>query len=425
MPLPSPSRRASDPVSPHRAGPPAATVVGVARLALRRPRPVDVALTLACIVLMHLEIPLNAKADPSVLGSVAIVVASLPVLLRSQAPVLAYVLSFITMYGVIATVSVYNTMPAPVVLCAYAVAERHGLRAALVTGIASLPVVLAILQVFSPHGILSWGTAQNLALIPLPLALGVAAHARRGYTTMLIERAEAAERSREAEASRRVDEERLRIARDVHDVVAHAMVTINVQAGVGAHLLDRDPAQAYDTLRSIKQVSGDALTDLRAMLGLLREEGGGPTPAPPVQRLADLGDLRESLAAAGLDVAFDIDPGARTLPAAVDATCFRVVQEALTNTLRHAGSTSAQVKVVRTDDRVLLEVLDGGGTTSRPLRESGSGHGLTGMRERVAALGGTLDAGPRPSGGWRVAASIPVVRPDASPVGRDAGVPAS
>lgn len=388
----------------------------------------DVALTLACVVLMHVEIPLNAKADPSVLGSVAIVVASLPVLLRSQAPVLAYVLSFVAMYGVIATVSVYNTMPAPVVLCAYAVAERHGLRAALVTGVASLPVVLAILQVFSPHGILSWGTAQNLALVPLPLALGVAAHARRGYTTMLIERAEAAERSRESEALRRVDEERLRIARDVHDVVAHAMVTINVQAGVGAHLLDRDPAQAYDTLRSIKQVSGDALTDLRAMLGVLREEGGGSgaaAPAPPVQRLADLGDLRDSLAAAGLDVAFDIDPGARTLPAAVDATCFRVVQEALTNTLRHAGSASARVKVVRADDRVQLEVLDDGGTPRRPLSDSGSGHGLTGMQERVAALGGTLDAGPRDSGGWRVAASIPVVQPDASPVGLDVGVPAT
>jgi signal transduction histidine kinase len=396
----------------------------VARLQLRRPRWVDVALVLACIVLMHAEIPLNAKADPSVLGSVAIVVASLPLLLRSQAPVAAYVLGFVAMYGVIATVSVYNTMPAPVVLCAYAVAERHGLRAALVTGVASLPIVLLILQVFSPHGILSWGTAQNLALVPLPLALGVAANARRGYTAMLIERAEAAERSRETEALRRVGEERLRIARDVHDVVAHAMVTINVQAGVGAHLLDRDRAQAYDTLRSIKQVSGDALTDLRAMLGLLREDGGD-APAPPVQRLADLGDLRESLAAAGVDVAFDIDPAARTLPAAVDATCFRVVQEALTNTLRHAGSTAARVRVVRAEDRVLLEVLDDGGTASGALHESGSGHGLTGMRERVTALGGTLDAGPREGGGWRVAASLPVAPPDAAPVVRDVGVPAS
>ena len=357
---------------------------------------------------MHVEIPLNAKADPSLIGSVAIVVASLPLLLRSQAPVLAYVLGFVAMYGVIATVSVYNTMPAPVVLCAYAVAERYGLRAALATGILSLPVVLAILQVFSPHGILSWGTAQNLALIPLPLALGVAAHARRGYTTMLIERAEAAEQSREAEALRRVDEERLRIARDVHDVVAHAMVTINVQAGVGAHLLDRDPAQAYDTLRSIKHVSGEALTDLRAMLGLLREEGAGDTPAPPVQRLADLGDLRDSLAAAGVDVVFDIDPAARSLPAAVDATCFRVVQEALTNTLRHAGSTTARVRVARAEDRVVLEVVDDGGVATASLRDSGAGHGLRGMRERVTALGGTLEAGPRTGGGWRVAASLPV-----------------
>jgi signal transduction histidine kinase len=142
-----------------------------------------------------------------------------------------------------------------------------------------------------------------------------------------------------------------------------------------------------------------------------------------VQRLTDLADLRESLLAAGLDVSFDIDPAARTLPAAVDATCFRVVQEALTNTLRHAGSTAARVRVARTDDRVLLEVLDDGGTPSGTLRDSGAGHGLTGMRERVAALGGTLDAGPREGGGWRVAASLPVVQSDASPARLDAGVP--
>ncbi|GAA5105498.1 histidine kinase [Alloalcanivorax gelatiniphagus] len=394
----------------------------MARLQLQRPRWLDVALTVGCVVLMHAEVPLNPKADPSLLGSIAIVVATLPVLLRGQAPLVAYALSFVTMYGVIATEPVYNTMPAPVVLCAYAVAERHGMRAALATGLCSLPLVLLILQVFSPHDILSWGTAQNLALVPLPLALGVAAHARRGYTAALIERAEAAEHSREAEAMRRVDEERLRIARDVHDVVAHAMVTINVQAGVGAHLLDRDPAQAYDTLRSIKQVSGDALTDLRAMLGLLREDEVGGAPAPPVQRLGDLADLRESLLAAGLDVSFDIDPAARTLPAAVDATCFRVVQEALTNTLRHAGSSAARVRVARDDRRVVLEVLDDGGTPSGPLRDSGAGHGLTGMRERVAALGGTLEAGPREGGGWRVAASLPVVQPDASPTTQDAGV---
>lgn len=410
-------------MSPDRAGSPAATVARVARLTLSRPTWLDVAFVVLSVVLMHAEVPLNPKAEPSALGSVAIVVAALPLLLRSRAPVVAFVLCFATMYGVIATVSVYNTMPLPAVLCAYALAERHGLRAAVLTGATALPVVLLILQLSSPHPVISWGTAQNLALVPLPLALGVAAHARRGYTSALIERAEAAERGREAEALRRVDEERLRIARDVHDVVAHAMVTINVQAGVGAHLLDRDPRQAYDTLRSIKQVSGDALTDLRAMLGVLREESGG-TPAPPVQRLSDLGDLRETLLAAGVDVTFDLDDAVRALPAAVDATCFRVVQEALTNTLRHAGSTTARVRLARADDRVLLEVVDDGGTPVAPLRDSGGGHGLQGMRERVTALGGTLEAGPR-AGGWRVAATLPLgTAPDPVSYG-DVEVPAS
>ncbi len=389
-----------------RAGLPATTVWGVIRLRVR-PRPLDVALLLGCVALMHAEIPLNAKADASVLTTIGIVVASLPVLLRGSAPLLAYVVAYVGLFVLMAGHPPYNTMPAPVVLCAYAIAERHGLRAAIVTGALSLPLVLTILQVFSPHGLLDWGTAQNLALVQLPLALGVAVHTRRAYTTMLIERAEEAERTREEEAQHRVDEERLRIARDVHDVVAHAMVCINVQAGVGAHLLSRDPGRAYDTLRTIKQVSGDALTDLRAMLGLLREDAAGD-PAPPVQRLADLGDLRESLLAAGVDLALDVDPAARALPASVDATCFRIVQEALTNTLKHAAPTAAQVRVARGDDRVVVEVLDDGGTAPAPLTQTGAGQGLRGMRERLTALGGSLEAGPRAEGGWRVWASLPV-----------------
>lgn len=396
-------------MSTSRAGSPAATVAGVARLRVQRPRALDVVLTVACVVLMHVEIPFNDKAEAAPLLSALIVVASLPVLLRGHTPVVAYLLGFATMYALIFYGDPpYNTMPAPVVLCAYSIAERYGLRAALIAGACSLPVVLAILQIFSPHGLFDWGTAQNMALIPLPLALGVAAHARRAYTTMLIQRAEEAERTREEEAAHRVGEERLRIARDVHDVVAHAMVTINVQAGVGAHLIDRDPQQAHDTLRTIKQVSGDALTDLRAMLGLLREDDGGGDPAPPVQRLADLGDLRDSLAAAGVDLTIDVDPAARSLPASVDATCFRIVQEALTNTLKHAGPTGARVRVSRAEDRVVVEVVDDGGTAPTALGESGAGHGLRGMRERVTALGGRLEAGPRPEGGWRVAATLPV-----------------
>lgn len=359
---------------------------------------------LACIALLHVEIPWNEKADPSVLGSIAIVAASLPVATRRIAPVASYLLAFGLIFGVMATIDIYNTLGVPTAVCAYAVAERHGRLAAAVTGLATAPAVLLILHVYSPHALLSWGTAQNMGLVALPLALGVAAHDRRAYTTVLVERAEAAERSREEEAERRVGQERLRIARDVHDVVAHAMVTINVQAGVGAHLVARDPGQAHDTLRTIKQVSGDALNDLRAMLGVLREDA---PDVRPVQRLADLDELRENLAAAGVDLTVDVDPDVAHLPASVDATCFRIVQEALTNTLRHAGPTRARVQVRRiADGAVRVEVVDDGGSGT-PVLGSGSGNGLRGMRERAAALGGHLEAGPTGTGGWRVTASLP------------------
>lgn len=384
---------------------------------LRALRPLDVALAVGCAVAMLLEQAISTKAEPSALSTVAIALACTPVALRHQAPITAFLAAFATLFAVMETTTVYTALPAPVVICAYAVAERRGRRVALVAAAGTLPATLAILQVYSPHPVVSWGTASYLVAVALPFALGVAAHDRRRWTEALTARAEAAERTREEEALRRVGEERLRIARDVHDVVAHAMVTINVQAGVGAHLLDRDPAQAYVTLRTIKQVSGDALTDLRAMLGLLRtdDEPAAHEPPRPVPRLADLAELREGVAAAGLDVTVDIDPAARALPVPVDATCFRIVQEALTNTLRHAGPTTARVRVVREADRVVLEVVDDGGGAPGPLRHTGSGHGLRGMRERATALGGSLEAGPRPEGGWRVAASLPVAPSPGTP----------
>jgi signal transduction histidine kinase len=354
---------------------------------------------------MHVE---RALMSLPVLGfavSTAIVVASLPVLLRRQAPVTGLVLAFVTIFAVMETSDIYNTIGLPAVLCAYAVADLRGRRAALVTAGGAVPVTLAILQYYSPHPLLSWGTAQNMALIVLPLALGVAAHDRRAYTAALVERAQAAERNQEETARRRVSEERLRIARDVHDVVAHAMVTINVHAGVGAYLVRTDPGEAYTNLRTIKQLSGEALSDLRSMLGILRDDG---VPGPPVQGISALDDLFEALRSTGLDLTVDIDPATRTLPTSVDTTAYRIVQEAMTNTLRHAGSTSARVTVRQAENRVLVEITDDGGVPTQRLRDSGSGNGLRGMRERAAAVGGSLEAGPRAGGGWQVTASLPV-----------------
>lgn len=197
----------------------------------------------------------------------------------------------------------------------------------------------------------------------------------------------------------------------MHDVVAHAMVAINIQAGVGAHLLDRDPEQARRTLREIKQVSGEALGDLRAMLGLLRRDDDG-APVVPTLGLAEIEDLRGSLGAVGVDLAVEVDPAAAELPATVGVAGYRIVQEALTNVIRHAGRTCAQVRVslhgADADRVVRIVVEDDGGEGTAHLGDTGSGNGLRGMRERAIAMGGSFEAGPRAEGGWRVTATLPV-----------------
>ncbi|WBQ04023.1 sensor histidine kinase [Kribbella sp. CA-293567] len=371
---------------------------------------------LLCIAAMVVELQVLDQARPSVLAVSAIVTASLPLVLRRRAPEWALFLAMLTLFGVLVTAQIYNTSVLPAVLCAYALATRRGRRTALAAAALLVPVVIIILQTRSPHAVLSWDTARNLSLVALPLALGVATHERQAHTAALLERARTAERTREEEALRRVGQERLRIARDVHDVVAHAMVAINVQAGVGARLLDRNPEQARRTLTDIKSVSGAALNDLRSMLGVLRENDGPGASAPvhPTLDLDGLSDLRESLRSAGLDVDIAVDLGADggALPATVGATGYRIVQEALTNVLRHTGPTSAHVLVTRHDDLVVFAVEDDGSPAGAPAGAgTGSGQGLRGMRERAAALGGSLEAGPRPGGGWRVAASLPIGAP--------------
>ncbi|MDN5853401.1 MAG: sensor histidine kinase [Actinomycetia bacterium] len=360
---------------------------------------------------MLVELGILDKATPGVLSVLAIVVASLPLLLLRRAPVIALVLVVVTLLGVLAAAGIYNMIMVPVIMCTYEAARQHGRTTALWIGIVTVPVVVTILQVKSPHALLSWATATYVGLSVLPLAFGVAAHDRRAYTAALVERADTAERTREQEALRRVSEERLRLARDVHDVVAHTMVAINVQAGVGAHLIDRDSAGARTSLLDIKRVSGDALTELRSMLDLMRDgdeiEDGMESP---VRGLDGIDDLTGRAGAAGIELEITIDPTATPLPATVGATGYRIVQEALTNVMRHVGPTTARVHVTRREGAVLIEVEDDGahGDGRPALADTGSGNGLRGMRERAAAIGGALEAGPRPEGGWRVAASLPV-----------------
>ncbi len=274
--------------------------------------------------------------------------------------------------------------------------------------------------------------AQAVGLAAWLLVLLTAAEVARARR----ERALEAVRTREEEARRRASEERLRIARELHDVLAHSISLINVQAGVALHLMDERPEQARTALAAIKQASKEALGELRSVLGVLRQTGEEPARAPP-PGLARLDELVSQAALAGLEVRTRVEGAARPLPAGVDLAAFRIVQEALTNVARHAGAATATVRVAYGERDVIVQVDDDGrgvpphgtsGGTSGGDRTSGSGtsgggtsgdgtsgdgtsgggNGIPGMRERAAALGGRLEAGPRPGGGFRVLAWLPV-----------------
>ncbi|MET9019417.1 histidine kinase [Actinopolymorpha sp. NPDC004070] len=237
------------------------------------------------------------------------------------------------------------------------------------------------------------------------------------------ERVEESRRAKAAEAAGRVSEERLRIARELHDVVAHNISLINVQAGVALHLMDAQPEQARTALTAIKQASKEALVELRSVLGVLRQvdEPGPRRPAPSLRRLSD---LAASTRAAGLDVRVNVEGTPEPLPSSVDTAAYRIVQEALTNVLRHAGARSAVVRVAYAEQTVAVEVTDDGcgtpaaaagggeggtdgGAGVGDADGAGGGSGLPGMRERVGALGGRLTVGPLPGGGFRVYAELP------------------
>lgn len=372
----------------------------------------DLILAVICALAMIVELRLTdgPRTNVTPLAVVTIVIAVLPLLVHRRSPGWALVAAMATLYLVMTVSAIHQTVPLPSMITGFFLATLVDRRRAILVGIALAPFVLLALVLFSDDGLLTLETAKNLGFIALPVSLGIAVRERRASVAALVERAESAERTREEEALRRVSEERLRIARDVHDVVAHAIVAINVQAGVAAHLLDRDREQARRTLLDIKRVSGEALGGLRSTLGVLRDADGHDAlqaPVTPTSGVGDLRELRKSLSGSGLDVALDIDPSIEELPAMVGTTSYRIVQEALTNVLRHAPSSAARVSVRREGDTVLIEVTDDGAGARTPTVAPGTGNGVRGMQERASALGGDLVAGPREGGGWRVLATLP------------------
>lgn len=261
-------------------------------------------------------------------------------------------------------------------------------------------------------GPLPWYAQENLGILAwtgIGATAGDAVRSRRAVVQAIRDRAERAERTREEEARRRVAEERLRIARDLHDVVAHHIALVNVQAGVAAHVMDKRPDQAKEALAHVREASRSALNELRATVGLLRQSGDPEAPTEPAPGLDRLDELADTFRNAGLQVEVARADQGTKLPAAVDLAAYRVIQEALTNVRKHAGSEAkAEVSVVRVGPNIEVTVLDDGHPADDGAPAAGGGHGLLGMRERVTALRGTLTTGPRYGGGFRVHAILPV-----------------
>ncbi len=227
------------------------------------------------------------------------------------------------------------------------------------------------------------------------------------------QRAAALRHSQEEELRRQASEDRMRIARDLHDVLAHNISVINVQANTALHLMDRQPDRAKEALTAIHGVSKQALAELRAVLGVLRDGGPDGAPRSPSPGLAGLDDLLASVRSAELQVGLMVEGEQRPLPADADIAAYRIVQESLTNVRKHSGAASASVCVRYEPAGVFVDVEDPGSARSSPAeRSTGAGSGISGMAERVLELGGTFDAGPRAAGGFRVAAWLPAPQAD-------------
>ena len=312
----------------------------------------------------------------------------------------------------------------------YTVAEASSRRHSLVIGVLAVLALAGLHMLLKPSSPLG---ADNLALAALgglAVAAGDASRSRRAYLAEVEARARHAEADREAEAARRVTEERLRIARDLHDVVGHHLALIHVQAGVAVHMLDAPPAQARQALAHISAASKQALGELSDTIGLLRQPGEQAAPTEPVTGLAGVRELLTSFRRSGLTITEQTDGPVRPIAVAADLTAYRVIQESLTNVRKHAGPTTVAVRLTYRPEalRIVIDNLAGtdpahrqaaqgrAGTTgdaragtdpAAPAR-AGSGHGIVGMRERVTALGGSLRAGPRPDGGYRVSVDLPL-----------------
>jgi signal transduction histidine kinase len=400
----------------------------VTRRWARDPRVLDVAVAVVVAVLSVVDVAsasdvgLRGQRSADGLAYALVIAGSLSLYWRRRAPlaVLAIVIAvLITMYlreyGVLLSVL---GLPA---LYAVAAHEEDRRRAWWAMVVASVALVLAAsVSVLDTEDGFAYLTAVSMvAFVAAAIAAGVLIRNRERIFVDTERRAAAAEADRLAEAERAVVRERSRIAREMHDVVAHGMSVVAVQAAAGREIVHTDPDKAAEVLARIEAVGRESLAELRRMLGVLRDTGDDDASLSPQPGITDIAAAVAQSSASGVATELVIDGQQRTVAPGIELAAFRIVQEALTNVRKHAGgSASATVRISYEPNVLMVEVTDDGCGAATSLSGTGAGHGMIGMRERVEIYGGELISGPRPGGGFLVRAVLPIVNNDA------AGVPA-
>ena len=348
----------------------------------------------------------NISYDPrTAFAYVLIVLASLPMVLRGRFPISVLVVTGTSLVVLIASGYNEGALPVWLLITSATIGARHELRRTLGAAAYMFGLMVVLLALQHNRDFTFWTFLVQLALFSTAFTIGTSIRSRRLRMEALEQRTEALEATRAEEAKRAVADERLHIAQELHDVLAHTLSVIAVQAGTGAHVLDTEPEEARRALANIAATSRSSLTELRRLLGVLRSEDAAAAyvPAP---RLSDLDRLAAEVTAAGVPVQMTLDEVPEDITPGVELAAYRIVQEALTNVLKHAGPASARVNIDYRDGGLDIEVVDDG---RGPAAHNGhaTGHGLIGMQERVAMYGGTLRTSPAPGGGFRVSAHLP------------------
>jgi signal transduction histidine kinase len=361
----------------------------------RRPLVGDLALV---SLLLFLTVGAASRTDHVALSAALGTLETLPLLFRRQRPALA--LACVTTVALAMSVLGIWGVPLTLGVALYTLATTRPPRPQRALAFGSIASVAVVVLV--GDGLEFGAAAARIVFLIAAWLLGESIGSRRAYVREIEEKAERLEREQETEARRAAAEEQARIARELHDVVAHALSVIVVQAGAAADVFEVDPKLTRGPIHAIDGAARAALADLRRVLGVLQQD----TDYAPQPGMSRLDGLVEQVRATGLQVALEIEGRPRPLPAAVDLSAYRIVQEALTNVLKHADADHARVRI-QYDDALVVEVSDDG---NGPVNGA-AGSGLIGMRERTALLGGTIEAGAAADGGYRIRASLPTRDP--------------